>query len=380
MAECRTIDLPRYAVGTQHSLKAWRFGAPGARPKVYIQAGIHADELPANLAAAKLLPLLQAAEAEGRIRGEIILVPVANPIGFNNVTLRAFNGRYHLPSGENYNRGFPDISDTVLEAIDGHMAEGPAADLALVRAEVGKALDAVQPGNEAQGLRLELMKMAHDADIVLDLHTDSDAELHLYLDEDHWPEAADLAALLDAKVVMFARASGGGPFEETIAWPYVRVREVYGADAIELPLTVVVELRGEHDTDHGLARQDAEALLRFLTVRGVVSGKAGAKAKAPKFTGMAGPFSATQTLRCPAAGILVFTAALGSTVKKGQVLAEIIDPLAAPEAAVAGRIKAAAKGRFFARSNQRLAWPGEVVGKVQCDRPLPERKGKLLYD
>ena len=376
MAECRTIELARYAVGTQHSLKAWRFGAPGARPKVYIQAGIHADELPANLAAAKLLPLLLAAEAEGRITGEIILVPVANPIGFNNVALRSFNGRYHLPSGENYNRGFPDISDQVLEAIDGRMAEGPAQDLALVRAEIGKALDEVAPGNEAQALRLELMKMAHDADIVLDLHTDSDAELHLYLDEDHWPAAADLAALLDAKVVMFARASGGGPFEETIAWPYVRVREVYGADAIELPLTVVVELRGEHDTDHGLAKQDAGALLRFLTLRGAVSGKA----RAPKFTGMAGPFSATQTLRCPAAGVLVFTAALGSTVKKGQVLAEIIDPLAAPESAVAGQIKAAAKGRFFARANQRLAWPGEVVGKVQCEAPLPERKGKLLYD
>jgi predicted deacylase len=376
MAECRTIDLPRYAVGTQHSLKVWRFGSAGARPKVYIQAGIHADELPANLAASKLLELLHKADGEGRITGEIILVPVANPIGFNNVHLRAHNGRYHLPSGENYNRGFPDVSGAVLEAIDGRMAEGPDADLKLVRGEILKALEAVTPSNEAQALRLELMKLAHDADIVLDLHTDSDAELHLYLDEDHWPEASDLAALLDAKVVMFARASGGGPFEETIAWPYVRVREVYGADAIELPLTVVVELRGEYDTDHGLARKDADAALRFLTLRGAVSGKA----KAPKFTGMAGPFSATQTLRCPAAGILVFTAELGSTVKKGQVLAEIIDPMAGPGEAVAGQIRAAAKGRFFARSNQRLAWPGEVVGKVQCEKPLPERKGKLLYD
>jgi predicted deacylase len=69
------------------------------------------------------------------------------------------------------------VSETVLDAIDGKMAEGRAQDLALVRAEIGKALDAVEPSNEAQALRLELMKMAHDADIVLDLHTDSDAEL-----------------------------------------------------------------------------------------------------------------------------------------------------------------------------------------------------------
>ena len=376
MGQCRTINLPKYAIGTQHSLKAWHFGQPGAAPKVYIQAGIHADELPASLVASKLLGLLQQVDAEGRIRGEVIVVPVANPIGLNNVTLRSHNGRYHLPSGENYNRGFADVSDAVLEAVDGHMAQGPAQDLALVRAEIGKALAAVTPLNEAQGLRLELMKMAYDADIVLDLHTDSDAEMHLYLDEDHWPGAAGLAALLDAKVVMFARASGGGPFEETIAWPYVRVREIYGADAIEFPLTVVVEFRGEFDTSHHLAAHDAEALYRFRVVRGAVAGKA----SAPAFTGMASPFSATQTLHSPAAGILVFTAQLGEVVEKGQVLAEIIDPLAAPGEEVAGQIKAAGRGRFFARANQRLAWPGEVVGKVQCEKPLPERKGKLLYD
>jgi uncharacterized protein len=276
MAECRTIDLPKYAIGTQHSLKAWHFGTPGARPKVYIQAGIHADELPANLVAARLLPLLQQADAEGMITGEVILVPVANPIGFNNVGLRSFNGRYHLPSGENYNRNFPDVSEAVLAAIDGRMANGREADLATVRAAIARALDNVAPSNEAQALRLELMKMACDADIVLDLHTDSDAEMHLYLDEDHWPEAADLAALLDAKIVMFARASGGGPFEETIAWPYVKVREIYGADAIDLPLTVVVELRGEYDTSHALAQQDAAALLAFLQARGAIKGKAGA--------------------------------------------------------------------------------------------------------
>ncbi len=376
MAECRTIDLPKYAIGTQHSLKAWHFGTPGARPKVYIQAGIHADELPANLVAARLLPLLQQADAEGKIAGEVILVPVANPIGFNNVGLRSFNGRYHLPSGENYNRNFPDVSEAVLAAIDGRMANGREADLATVRAAIARALDNAAPSNEAQALRLELMKMACDADIVLDLHTDSDAEMHLYLDEDHWPEAADLAALLDAKIVMFARASGGGPFEETIAWPYVKVREIYGADAIDLPLTVVVELRGEYDTSHALAQQDAAALLAFLQARGAIKGKA----DVPSFTGMAGPFSATQTLRCTAAGIIVFTAGLGDMVEPDQVLAEIIDPLADPQDAVAAQIRAAGKGRFFAHTNQRLAWPGEVIGKVQCEAPLPERKGKLLYD
>lgn len=376
MATCSTINLPRHAVGTQHSLKVWRFGSPGSSPKVYVQASMHADELPASLAAAKLLPKLIAAEEAGRVVGEIILVPVANPIGLNNVSLRSQNGRYHLPTGENYNRGFNDVSDQVLEAIDGRMANGPEADTALVKTEVAGALAAATPANEAQALRLELMRLACDADIVLDLHTDSDAQMHLYLDEDHWPQAADLAGLLDARVVMFARASGGGPFEETIAWPYVRAREVYGADAVDLPLTVVVELRGEYDASHEFSDFDADAIYRFLCHRGAVQEDAGLL---PEFTGIAAPFSATDTLTAKAAGIVVYTADIGQAVKRGDVLVEIIDPLS-DDNMVVDRIVAKADGLFFARSNQRLAWPGETIGKVQGTEVLAHRTGKLLYD
>jgi predicted deacylase len=376
MVTCSTINLPRHAVGTQHSLKVWRFGEPGASPKIYIQASLHADELPASLAAAKLLPRLVAADEAGKISGEIILVPVANPIGLNNVSLRTHNGRHHLPTGENYNRGFHDVSDDVLNAIDGNMANGPEADTSLVKAEVARALAAATPANEAQALRLELMRLACDADIVLDLHTDSEAQMHLYLDQDHWPQAADLAGLLDARVVMFARASGGGPFEETIAWPYVRAREIYGADAVELPLTVVIELRGEYDASHEFSDFDADALYRFMCHRGAIAEDAGLL---PEFTGVAAPFSATDTLTAKAAGIVVYTADIGQVVKKGDVLVEIIDPLSDGNM-VADRIAAAADGVFFARSNQRLAWPGETIGKVQGTGALAHRTGKLLYD
>jgi predicted deacylase len=376
MTNCSTINLPRHAIGTQHSLKVWRFGTQGAAPKVYIQASMHADELPASLVAAKLLPKLIAADDAGKISGEIIVVPVANPIGLNNVSLQSHNGRYHLPTGENFNRGFHDVSDCVLAAIDGNMANGREADTALVKAEVAKALAAAKPSNEAQALRLELMRLACDADIVLDLHTDSEAQMHLYLDEDHWPEAGDLAALLDAKVVMFARASGGGPFEETIAWPYVRAREIYGADALDLPLTVVVELRGEYDASHELSGKDADAVYRFLCHRSVINDDAG---QLPEFTGIAAPFTATDTLTAKAAGILVFTANIGQMVKAGDVVAEIIDPLSDGDAVVE-RIRASADGLFFARPNQRLAWPGSAVGKIQGTEVLSHRTGKLLYD
>ena len=75
------IELPSPAPGTQRTLRVHRYGTPGARPKAYFQATLHADEIPGLLVAQHLLRGLEQAQAEGRIIGEVVVVPVANPIG-----------------------------------------------------------------------------------------------------------------------------------------------------------------------------------------------------------------------------------------------------------------------------------------------------------
>src|SRR5262249_10130171 len=70
------IPLISPAPGTERHVVVRRYGEPGARPKAYIQASTHADELPAMLTAHHLARLLDEAADEGRIRGEIMLVPV----------------------------------------------------------------------------------------------------------------------------------------------------------------------------------------------------------------------------------------------------------------------------------------------------------------
>ncbi len=43
------VALIPMSPGTARSLTVHRFGAPGARPKAYLQAGVHADEIPGLL-------------------------------------------------------------------------------------------------------------------------------------------------------------------------------------------------------------------------------------------------------------------------------------------------------------------------------------------
>ena len=47
--------------GTRREVLARRYGKAGARPKAYIQASIHADEIPALLTAHHVAALLDAA-------------------------------------------------------------------------------------------------------------------------------------------------------------------------------------------------------------------------------------------------------------------------------------------------------------------------------
>ena len=378
MARSENHPLRTVSLNDQRSLTVHRFGTPGARPKVYVQAGIHANELAAPLTAHHLADRLRAADEAGDVVGEIVLVPIANPIGLSQVQSGEHLGRHDFETGVNYNRAFFDVSDAVLQAVLGRLGEDAAENTERVRSAIAQALDEVEPRFAIDDLHIELQKLAHDADIVLDLHTDSDAEMHLFLDPTQWPEAQDLAAELGADVVMLARASGSNPFEETIAAPYVAVHEAHGADhPLNLPLTVVVELRGLADVSDDLAAEDASAIMRFLQRRSCVAGDPGPQ---PDFAGVAAPFEHTTFLWATAPGIVVFKKPLGAMVSAGEVVAEIVDVSAMETKGARTPVLAETSGKFFARSLAKLARPGQDIGKIFGTTPVEGRVGNLLSD
>ncbi len=72
-----THDLLSPVPGITRQLHSFHFG-PRSGGKVYIQASLHADELPGMLVAWHLKRRLVELEQQGRLQREIILVPVAN--------------------------------------------------------------------------------------------------------------------------------------------------------------------------------------------------------------------------------------------------------------------------------------------------------------
>ncbi|MFN3957581.1 MAG: succinylglutamate desuccinylase/aspartoacylase family protein [Tepidimonas ignava] len=369
--------LPCTSLGTERTLTSLHFGRRGARPKVYIQASLHADELPGMLVAHHLRGLLTALEDQGRLLVEVVLVPVANPIGLAQRIDHRPLGRFELATSENFNRHYPDLAEVAWQRVGAALGSDPDANVRRVREAVLAWLEEQRPGTELQGLRLQLLRLAADADVVLDLHCDFEAVLHLYSETACWPALEPLAAWLGAQTVLVADyGAGGQPFDEQLSglWSQLRARlAAAGRHDVPLPqacASTTVELRGEADVDHALAAQDAQAIVRYLHHLGVTQGNG--DEPPPALRCAATPLAGTELLRAPHPGVIVFVAPVGSRLAPGAHVADIVDPLSDQVTALTTQHG----GVLYARARERYAWAGMEVAKVAGPQPI--RRGPLL--
>ncbi len=359
--------------GTTRELISLHYGQPGVGEKVTIQASLHADEVPGMLVAHHLRGLLGALESAGRLRGEVVLVPMANPLGVGQWLLRGFQGRFELASGENFNRNYADLTEAVLTAVAERCGADAAANVALVRQALRDAAAALPVSSELESLRKTLLGLAIDADVLLDLHCDGEAVLHLYTTPATWPQAEVLARCIGAEVALLAERSGGDPFDEacSMVWPALAAR--LGPDKPLPPscMAATIELRGEADVRHDLAAADAKGIIDFLIARGVVTAE-GAAEPLPPLRCEPTPLSGSIPLVAPQGGMVVFLELPGTVVTTGQPLIDLIDPLTGAVHTLTSPVD----GLFFARDLRRFAVAGMSLGKVAGRTAL--RQGKLL--
>lgn len=357
--------------GTQQELVSLHYGTPGRGLKASIQASLHADEVPATLVAQHLRQLLADLEDAGRIRGEIVLVPAANPIGLHQWMLHGMQGRFDLRSGENFNRHYADLADAVAAQVEPLLGADMAANVATVRTALRQAVAATPSTNSLAHLRQILLGLAIDADIVLDLHCDGEALLHFYTAESLWPEAQLLGRCLGAELALLADASGDNPFDEACSMVWANLAGRFGPTK-PLPmacLAATIELRGEADVRHDLASRDAQAIVHYLAERGLIEGTV---PQLPPSTCEGLPLSGSIPLVAPHGGVLVFVRDTGERLRSGDHIADLIDPFSGQRTAITSPVD----GLFFARENRRFAVAGMSLGKVVGRTPL--RQGKLL--
>jgi predicted deacylase len=242
--------------------------------------------------------------------------------------------------------------------------------VALVRAALREEAASLGANTPAQDLKRRLLQLAIDADLVLDLHCDGEAAMHLYGLTPQRERVAELGALLGAQAVLLADESGDSPFDEACSRPWAILRARFGAQAVPLAcFATTVELRGETDADHRLAERDAHAIVEFLRRCGVIGGT---PQPLPAPLCEPTPLAGSEPIEAPHAGVVVYRAEVGAQVLAGQAIADLVDVATGEVTTLTAR----SAGRLYARAPTRWAAPGQRLAKIAGTTLV--RTGKLL--
>ena len=354
--------LPGLIPGTHHVLNSYHFGKKGDGPHVYLQAGLHADELPGIVLLHRLCRKLESLEKEGRIRGQLTIVPMANPQGMTQHLQGQHSGRFDGVSGENFNRNYPDLSAAAVARLD------VSADGAAVRQVLRQVLAEIPVKSALDALRHTLFDMALQADMVLDVHCDSEAVLHIYGNDRHRVAVGELAGFLQAGASLLCDDAGGMSFDDAVVQNWRRVECALGS-ALDIPLGVTIELRGVADVEDRLAARDEGSLLAWMSWVGVLDGERVAPPKAPH---AASPLAGVETVLAPHGGVMVYQAVPGQQLIAGARIGYLLNPLDGSQTPLLSQYG----GYFYARLANRLVTAGVEVAYVAGSQIV--RTGNLL--
>ena len=319
--ETEHVALASDTPGQDFSIRVLRFRGQGDGPAVYLQAALHAHEFPGMVALDRLIPMLEQAEAQGRIAGDITVVPHANPIGLAQGLNGEVLGRFDFHSRLNYNRSFPSGTP---------------------ESRVGRPAD--------DRLKATLLAMATSADIVLDLHCDDEGPVYLYVGERQVDQGLELARAIGAEDILFDRGDAILSFD-------IAVLSRWAAE--ERPgdtrFAATVEYRGMRDVTHAYAQTDAEGLYRYLAQVGAVR-----DTPAPIVTAepLVAHIDDAELIHSPVPGAILYDVAIGDRVEKGQRLAAILPEPGSPPhdlcAPFAGTVMTLLQFRFVRRGDHAL--------------------------
>ena len=367
----RVTELRYYKIGPEASAEV---------PKVYLQAALHADEQPGILVLHHLLALLKAADLQGELKAQFVLMPMVNPLGMGGLSFNQHQGRYDAVSGVNFNRKWPRLYTAIAKEIDGKLGENAKENQQTILSAVSKWLASAKPVSALEQQRHYVIQEAYDADYVLDLHCDNDALVHLFAVPQLRESSHNLASWIGAAATLLAEDSGGGSFDEV--WPGLWLDAARENPDHPIPLKVkasgTVEYRGQADTFDALNHQDATQLYGFFQEEGLISSDL--ITTKPEAAPLPTDLDATEMLRVDQAGLLAYRVELGEVVEKGQVIAELVALSGEDAFQKRTPICAGTSGRIISRNTNKYVWPGCSIVKIIGNEKLSSRGDYLLED
>ncbi len=313
-------EVGELAAGQHLTVPVYHFqGVNPESPKVFIQANIHGAEVQGNAVIFQLMKQLEKMD----ILGDITLVPLANPLGVNQKSGEFTLGRFDPISGENWNRQYQPPN---FDLATWYQTYQKLSDEALFEQFRADLLESCQqrlasPWGLSSGRRLALtlQNLAHQADIVLDLHTGPKSCKHLYCPE-YDLEAAHYFSIAHTLVMP---NEFDGAMDEACFTPWWQLAEVAAAQGRDFhpPVSAfTLELGSQERVDLFDANVDAKGILAYLSHRHVISDRVEAEA----MRRFACRLEDYKKLYAPKSGLVEYLADLGKPTTKDQALAKLL--------------------------------------------------------
>ena len=369
-----TIKLPTASVGNEAHIHLHRFGSEGGK-KVYIQAGLHADEYPGLLVAQHLLRHLQQLDQQGAINAEIILVPFANPVGLRQRSFGHVIGRCDWHTGQNFNRNMAINADQVMTSLIGSFGDDLIENDQLMRTGLKNLVSQRSDDFEINSLHKILLSHSIDAHYVLDLHCDDVALPHIFYGVHQQRTGKALANALGFRICLEEDVTGTVAFDGTHTQPWVNVENRLGRKIFSQPcFAATLELRGKSDVSPELAEQDCLGILDFLTHEKLID-----RVQAPQK-----PFELRQLgvdqvkmVKALMSGIVTYRSKLGDTLKAGAPFADVV--LLDSPTAQSIPIMAPCNGVLFSITGHHFITKGDTIAMLATDEQQIKAGTQLAF-
>ena len=115
-------------------------------------------------------------------------------------------------------------------------------------------------------------------------------------------------------------------------------------------------------------------LIQFLINQKVIRGEV---KPAPPAKCLATPIEGQTYIRSPQSGVVVYQSNCGDRVRKGDIVAVMVDPVEATEIART-EITAPISGTVFSRTMERMVGPGQIILGIAGKEIIAERVGTHL--
>ncbi len=317
----QVLYVGEMASGAQLSIPVYRLKSNIAGPKVYIQANMHGAEVQGNAVIFQLLEILK----NTKFKGEITLVPYANPVACNHKNGEYTLGRFDPITGINWNRMYhfneSIIAPFALQYLQASDAEVDIAFKQLLHTEITDKLEHNQYGlTTGQRIAYQLQRMAQQADIVLDLHTGPISSKHLYCPE----YAQQSASYFNIEHTILIPNEFDGAMDEANFCPWWKLQTEFkrlGRNFTFNKEAFTVELGSQEQINLELAKEDAKSILSYLAFKNVLSNKQYAPENITRYACYLKNYKAFYS---PMGGMVDYLAEFGKPLPAGQPLARIL--------------------------------------------------------